>query len=132
MNTTLQGVNKMASVTIKVDKRIIKQKILDKLKEVNTPTTMLAIHNTLAKRCDPYVPFLEGPLSQTNVVTDKGVRYIQPYARYQYYGDHFNHTTDFHPLASAHWDKAMLRDHRVEFYREVKDIIDWRLRQTNG
>lgn len=118
----------MASVKIGVD---IQNSIRRKLAEVNNPTTMLAIHNVLAKRCDPYVPFLEGPLSQTAVVTSEGVTYTQPYARYQYYGTNFNHTTDYHPLASAEWDKAMLRDHRDEFNSEVKDIIKWRMMQAN-
>lgn len=116
----------MASINIKVN---IGNKLKKRLAELNNDTTMLAIHNTLAKRCDPYVPFLEGPLSQTNVVSAEGVRYIQPYARYQYFGDNFNHTTEFHPLASARWDEAMLRDHGDEFKEEVKDILDWRLAQ---
>ena len=113
-----------------LDRSVITKEIRKQLKEVNNPTTMVAIHNTLAKRCDPYVPFLNGPLSQTNVVSKEGVRYIQPYARYQYYGTNFNHTTDYHPLASAQWDKAMLRDHKDEFTQEVKDIIVWRIRQS--
>ena len=119
----------MASYTIKVH---IDDALRKRIEAVNNPTTMLAIHNTLAKRCDPYVPFLEGPLSQTNIVSPEGVTYIQPYARYQYHGTNFNHTTDYHPLASAEWDKAMLRDHGDEFNQEVKDIIHWRLAQTNG
>ena len=122
----------MATVKIKVDENIISKAIQRRLAEVNNPTTMLAIHNTLAKKCDPYVPFLEGPLSQTVIVSPDGVRYIQPYARYQYYGDGFKHTIDHHPLASARWDEAMMRDHGDEFNQEVKDIIKWRLRQTNG
>ena len=122
----------MASVQIKVDSRMISKALQRKFEEVNNPRTMLAIHNTLARYCDPYVPFLNGPLSQTIVVTDKSVKYIQPYARYQYYGYGFDHTTDYHPLASSYWDKAMLRDKRKEFNHEVKDIIEWRLRQTNG
>ena len=95
----------MAKVTINANS-IIDKAIQRRLAEVNNPTTMIAIHNTLAKRCDPYVPFLNGPLSQTNIVSAEGVRYIQPYARYQYYGTNFNFTRDYHPLASAEWDKA--------------------------
>lgn len=120
----------MATIHIQLDKNIIGKKILQKLDAINNPATMLAINNTLAKRCDPYVPFLEGPLSQSAQVSAEGVRYIQPYARYQYYGTDFNHTTEFHPLASAMWDKAMLRDHREEFNQEVKDIIVWRMRES--
>lgn len=120
----------MASFRVQVDERIISRVLQSKIAEVNNSTTMLAIHNTLAKRCDPYVPFLNGPLSQTVVVSSEEVRYIQPYARYQYFGDDFNHTLEYHPLASAHWDKAMLRDHGEEFNEEVKDIIVWRIKKS--
>ena len=121
----------MTKVTIKVEGHI-DQILKQRFEAVNNPTTMIAIYNTLAKRCDPYVPFLNGPLSQTFQVSSEGVDYIQPYARYQYFGVGFNHTKDYHPLASAKWDEAMLRDHGEEFFTEVKDIIEWRLRETNG
>ena len=119
----------MASVKVQVQ---ISDALREKLSELNNPTTMLAIHNTLAKMCDPYVPFLTGALAQTNVITDKYVRYIQPYARRQYYGDDFNHTIEFHPLASARWDEAMMRDHGEEFVTQVEDILKWRLMQNGG
>jgi len=118
----------MAKVTVNVKSRL-SQAIQDRIEEINNPTTMLAIYNTLAKKCDPYVPFLEGPLSQTVQVTSDGVRYVQPYARYQYYGEDFNHTTEYHPLASARWDKAMMRDRGDEFVKEVEDILYWRMKQ---
>lgn len=119
----------MASYKIAVN---MDDALLQRIAAVNNSATMLAIHNTLAKRCDPYVPFLEGPLSQTNIITAEGVTYIQPYARYQYHGTNFNHTIDYHPLASAEWDKAMLRDHGDEFNQEVKAILHRRLAETNG
>lgn len=118
------------TILVHLDKNVVSDAIREKLNEVNNPTTMLALHNILAKRCDPYVPFLEGPLSQTTVVSSKGVTYIQPYARYQYYGEEFNFTRDKHPLASAKWDEAMLRDHGDEFNQEVKDTIKWRIKQS--
>ena len=117
--------------TVKISAGLDK-KLENKLKEVNNATTMLAIHNTLAKMCDPYVPFLEGPLSQTIEVSSQGVTYTQPYARYQYYGEKFNHTTEFHPLASALWDQAMLRDKGDEFRNEVELIVKERLRKSHG
>ncbi len=116
--------------TVKVNVKI-SDKLKKKLAEINNPTTMLAIYNTLAKRCDPYVPFLEGPLSQTVQVSEKGVRYTQPYARKQYFGDNFNHTKDYHPLASARWDEAMMRDHGEEFTQEVTEIIKRRMEETS-
>lgn len=152
----------MAEVKIKLDENKISRALQDKLAEVNDTATMLAIHNTLAKRCDPYVPMLEGPLSQTTIISAKGVTYTQPYAAYQYYGEVYgpnipiikdgiiigwfsppgkkkhptgrpiNYSKDQHPLASAKWDEAMLRDHGEEFYQEVKDIIRWRVNHAGG
>ena len=149
----------MASVTVSVK---INDAIMQKVAEINNPTTMLAIHNTLAKMCDPYVPFLEGSLSQTAIVTSEDVRYIQPYARYQYYGQIYgpnipikengeivgwfsppgqkkhptgrmmHHTTEYHPLASSFWDKAMMRDKGDEFNKEVEDILRWRLKKVGN
>lgn len=119
----------MATINIKAK---VSDALMQKIQAINNPTTMLAIHNDLAKRCDPYVPFLEGPLSQTAVVSSKEVRYVQPYARYQYYGDHFNHTTDYHPLASARWDKAMMRDHGDEFNQDVENILKWRAKEIDN
>ena len=121
----------MASIKISVKSNMIDKALARRTEELKDPTTRLAIYNTLAKRCDPYVPFLNGPLSQTAVVTENGVTYIQPYARYQYYGVDFKHTVEFHPLASAKWDKAMLQDHRDEFDDEVKKIIEWRIAKYN-
>jgi hypothetical protein len=110
------------------DRKIVKN--LDTL--TSDPATMLEINNLLAKKCDPYVPFLNGPLSQTHVVTPESVRYIQPYARYQYYGLEFNHTLDYHPKATAFWDKAMLAEKGKEFNKEVKQILKRRLKELNG
>ena len=112
------------NVTAKVNDAAIEAK----LKELCDKDAGLEIHNLLAKYCDPYVPFLEGPLSQTTEITPYYVRYTQPYAHYQYYGTEFNHTKDYHPLASAKWDEAMLRDKREQFVQEVKEILVRRAR----
>lgn len=108
--------------------------------------TMLLIHNTFAKMCDEYVPFLEGPLSQSALaqVTPEYVRYGGsdyvaenrpdgvPYGRYQYYGEGFNFTKDRHPKATAFWDKAMMAEKRSEFEQQVKDILVRRAKQLYG
>lgn len=75
----------MSKVCIKVD---MGDELRQKLIEVNNQTTMLAIHNTLARMCDPYVPMNSGTLAQSGAahVTSEGVTYSTPYARYQYYG----------------------------------------------
>ena len=121
----------MASINLSV-KENLSAKALDKLMtEMQNPDTMLAINNSLARSCDPYVPFLNGPLSQTVEVTPEHVTYIQPYARYQYFGVDFKHTLDYHPLASAMWDKAMMKDRGDEFKKDVKGTIDEFIRRHN-
>lgn len=120
----------MSSVQVKVE--INDATIKRKLDSLIDSRTMLQIHNLLAKMCDPYVPFLEGPLSQTVEVTPKSVKYVQPYARRQYYGTDFNHTTDYHPQATALWDKAMMRDRREEFVEQVRQILRQRAREIYG
>ena len=120
--------SQLVNVTVKLNDAAIE----NKLKNLCDSETMLEIHNLLAKYCDPYVPFLEGPLSQTIEVTPEYVRYTQPYAHYQYYGTEFNHTLDYHPLASAKWDEAMLRDRRDEFLADVKEILVRRAKDKYG
>ena len=93
---------------------------------------MLQIHNLFAKMCDPYVPFLEGPLSQTIEIEPTGVRYTQPYAHYQYHGEDFNHTKDYHPLATAFWDKVMMQDKGQEFTAQVEAILKARAKELYG
>ena len=117
----------MSTVTVRVN--FTNKKLKQLTAGGVSPETKYELHNLLAKMCDPYVPFLNGPLSQTNVVSTRGVTYIQPYARYQYYGTDFNHTLDFHPLASAMWDQAMLRDRGKEFDTQVAEILVRRLNE---
>lgn len=116
-------------VSVNINEKAIADKI-DAL--ANDETTMLEIHNLLAKMCNPYVPYLHGPLSETAEISSKSVRYIQPYARYQYYGTHFNHTVDVHPQATALWDKVMLSEHRDEFVAQVRAILRRRVSELYG
>lgn len=95
-------------------------------------TLMLRIHAEFERYCEPYVPFLHGPLSQTTVVLPDGVDYIQPYAHYQYVGEHFNHTLDYHPLATAYWDKVMMTNQGEEFLEQVKAHIYRRAKELYG
>ena len=105
----------------------------NKLKQlINDPHTMLQVHARFAQVIDPWVPYLHGPLSETVEIDYDCVRYIQPYARRQYYGLDFNHTKDIHPLASAMWDKAAMETQRERFAKEVHDILVRRARQLNG
>ena len=115
--------------TVYIDQRAIENKLTKLLKDERV---MLEIHNEFARMCNPYVPFLEGPLSQTIEVTPWWVKYTQPYAHYQYTGDGFNFTKDYHPLATAYWDKAMMRDHGEEFTATVNQILQRRAKEIYG
>ena len=57
--------------------------------------------------CSPYVPMDTGTLDQTVDITDKYVKYKVPYAERVHEGDGMNFSTDKHPLATAHWERAM-------------------------
>ena len=106
--------------------------IAGRISKLLDDSTRLEIHNLFAKMMDPYVPFLEGPLSPTAEVTPQDVRYTQPYAHYQYTGSHFNFTTDYHQLATAYWDKAMMRDKGEEFVEQVRQIIARKAKELYG
>lgn len=115
-------------VDVKVNDKVLKKK-LDMLLDKETKT---ASHNALARIVDPWVPMLTGQLSQHTNVDETGVEYRQPYARYQYYGIDFKHTKDFHPLASAYWDRVALSVKKDELMREIEGILYRKLRQING
>lgn len=86
----------------------------------------------MAQECmrlmNPFVPMDTGALSQTvetKATNESGVvHYTVPYAHKQYNGTSFNFSKEKHPLATHHWDKAMLIAKKsqlvntVEKYRE--------------
>lgn len=106
--------------------------IRDKVAAINNPNTIQTICEILARRCDPYVPYNTGALSRNVTIAQGKVKYNQPYARRQYYGDEIVHNPEYHPLATAYWDRAMLRDHGDEFYAEVKETVKRGWKHGNG
>lgn len=151
----------MSTVRIKVE--VNDAALENKLKSLIDDRTMYQVHNLLAKMCDPYVPMDdEGVLSQSVEVTPESVRYTQPYARYQYYGEVYgpnipiiengvvvgwfsppgkpkhptgrpiNYSKEKHPLATSKWNEAMMRDHREEFVEQVRNILRQRARELYG
>lgn len=117
-----------------INVQVYEGKIEGKLNRMFDDNVMLAVQSRLLDFCTPYVPMLEGPLSQTATVDKEGVTWVQPYAHYQYIGisptgKEFNYTKTFHPLATREWDKAMIRDRGDEFAESIQDIIQ---RKING
>lgn len=123
---------------------------------VNDDAVMTQVHNTLARYCDPYVPMQTGVLAQTIEVTPEYLKYLSPYAHYQYTGlvygpnipifedgvitgwwsppqksptgEALTYNGEQHPLATSQWDKAMMRDRKDEFVQEVTRILAERAR----
>lgn len=76
------------------------------------------IGNEVMKRCEKYVPLRAGPLKNTVQVLENGreVRYVQPYARTQYYSARKPGSTTG-PLRGPKWFERMKS-------AEGKEIID--------
>jgi hypothetical protein len=122
----------MSDEIVKFQIQVNDKALRKQIEELADPSTMLAIQNLFAKTIDPWVPFLEGPLSQTLHITPEYVQYRVPYAHYQYYGDGFNHTTDYHPLATERWDKVAMQTELDSFMEGVKRILEQRAREIYG
>ena len=45
-------------------------------------------------------------------------------------GELIEYSTEMHPLATHHWDKAMLRDKGKEFKKQIKDILVYYLNRS--
>lgn len=127
------------SKIVKIEAKVNTKQITEKVENLIDEKTMLRIHELFAKLIDPWVPMLEGPLHQSGLAqiyadhiryggSDIGI----PYARYQYYGYDFNFTKDYHPLASAEWDKVAMQTQMEVFEKGVKDIIQQRARELYG
>lgn len=118
------------SVTVHVNERAI-QAALDSLLDSQT---MQELHQYLAEKCDPYVPYKTGALAKsglTNVKPD-GVYYTMDYAERQYFGVGIQHNLVHHPKATALWDEVMLQEQEEEFTKGVEDILNRRAREING
>lgn len=57
--------------------------------------------------CSPYVPMDTGMLDQTVDITPDYVHYKVPYAHKNWEGKGLKFSTDKHPLATSHWERAM-------------------------
>ena len=45
-------------------------------------------------------------------------------------GRPLTYSTELHPLATHHWDRAMMRDRGKEFTKEIERIIKWWLKRN--
>lgn len=92
-------------------------------KRILTPDLKKYANSRLKHYCNDYVPFLSGDLAGTARASEDGVFYTMPYAAYQYTGSNFNFTKDYHPLATAYWDKAMMATKGDSLLKDVENAI---------
>lgn len=122
----------MSSDYLKFDVHIDDKALKEQMENILDAKTMTEIQTLFAKTIDPWVPFLEGPLSQTLNITPEYIEYLMPYARRQYYGEEFNHTKDYHPLATAKWDQVAMQTELDSFMQQVREIITRRAIELYG
>lgn len=101
---------------------------------------------TAARLMLPFVPMESGLLGQNYTIDSKEgkIIYNSPYAHYQYYGElmlapngsswarrgekkHYagralQYSKQIHPLATDHWDKAMMKAKKDVLLKEVSDM----------
>ncbi len=115
--------------------------------------TMIYVHTQLKRFCTPYVPREEGILNDSAVPTPEYLEYRGPYAHYQWegevYGPNFpiyengvfagfrspknkskhptgrelQHPKDKAPLATSHWEKAMMAAKGAEFCADIEGYL---------
>ena len=85
--------------------------------------TMTYIHTRLHTYMSPYVPMDTGMLDQTVDITPECVHNKVPYAHYQWDGENIHFRKDQHPLATSHWEKAMMVSKGDEFCKDITDYL---------
>ena len=104
--------------------------VQDKLQALLDPATMEQIQTIFAKIIDPWTPYWTGNLHSDVTITDKGVTYNAPYAADKYYGTVF--CKDYHPLATAHWDKVAMETQMPVLIAQVTEILKARAKELYG
>jgi hypothetical protein len=76
---------------------------------------------------EPYTPYRTGALDNSGkAYVEDGhgvVEYDVPYAARHYYGVGGNLRKEFHPLATAFWDQAMMASKSSELADAVRELI---------
>ena len=88
-----------------------------------TPAKKLEIKKMLERQMAPYVPRDTGALMSNTTVDDNGITYNENYAKINYEGTGRNFSREKNPLATAHWDKAMMTAKSGTVSREAERIL---------
>lgn len=127
-------------IEIKADKRSINM-IVRRLgslpKELETDNTLgEQIASTARGRTDKYVPFDTGQLAGTVEVLPWKLIYTRDGVWINYEGiaksgKPINYTREHHPLATHHWEQAMITHEGKEFTDDVSKLIIERIKRLN-
>lgn len=145
------------AITVQVKSLFPADKKLKKV--VKDKSFLTAAHTLLFKMMTPFVPFDTGTLSQNVEITSEYVRYKQPYAHYMYHGivygpnipiiqngvvvgffsrpgvkktptgEYINYDKAHHPMASSHWDEAMINVKGDSFRAQLLALLNERYKQ---
>ena len=107
--------------------------------------TMTYVHTRLHAYMSPYVPMESGMMDQFVDITPECVHYKSPYAHFIWNGKVFvddrgstwarrseskhetskdlHYSTDQHPLATSHWEQAMMAAKGDEFCKDIEDYL---------
>lgn len=88
-----------------------------------TDAKRLEINKMVEKQMAPYVPRDTGALMGNTTVDKNGITYNENYAKVNYDGDGRNFSKEKNPLATAHWDKAMMAAKSGTISKETERII---------
>ena len=88
-----------------------------------TDAKRLEINKMVEKNMAPYVPRDTGALMGNTTVDKRGITYNENYAKVNYDGDGRNFSREKNPLATAHWDKAMMAAKSGIISKEIERII---------
>jgi len=91
---------------------------------LKSPDAARIVAETAAERMDPFVPMKTGRLASSASAAVEGgdgvVRYPVGYAGQVYHGDGWRFSRERHPLASSHWDRAMIAAGGGAFIAELR------------
>lgn len=83
----------------------------------------LFLASEIERQMVPYVPMDTGMLYQTTQLEPFRVIYEQEYGKAMYYGEGLNFRREKHPLATAHWDRAMIVAKKNDIASAVSEYI---------
>lgn len=103
-------------IKIEVDLPKINQKFFSEKKQAECSAKV-------AEFMKPFVPRESGNLMENYSIEQDEIIYNAPYARKMYYGNNLNFSKEMNPLATSHWNEAMVAAKGTELAKEIERII---------